>query len=215
MHRVVTRSEGAPEHPQTGRPRDPEVDRAITSAALELLGEVGYSALTIEGVAQKAGVGKTAIYRRFENKSAMVVAAIGELTGPLAVPNTGDAHADAIQFLVTVWLRLVAGSGVTLLGTFMVEANRRPELFDEFRRCVIEPRRRPLREILERGQSVGSVRTDIDIEVMIDLLLGPLLARLVTGGQTDPEAVKVRINALWPVLSPPSELSPPKAVTMI
>lgn len=201
MRRVVTRPEEAAEHQQTGRPRDPEVDRAIMSTVLELLGEVGYSALTIEGVAQKAGVGKTAIYRRFENKSAMVVAAIGGLTGPLPVPNTGDAQADAIQFLTTVWLRLVAGPGVTLLGTFMVEANRRPELFDEFRRCVIEPRRRPLREILERGQSVGSVRKDIDIEVMIDLLLGPLLARLVMGGQADKEAVEVRINALWPVLS--------------
>jgi AcrR family transcriptional regulator len=202
MRRVVTRSEEGLAHRQPGRPRDPEVDRAITSAVLDLLGEVGYSALTIESVAQKAGVGKTAIYRRYENKGAMVVAAIGELTGPLAVPDTGDAQADATRLLTTVWLRLVAGSGVTLLGTFMVEANRHPELFDEFRRCVIEPRRRPLREILERGQSVGRVRTDIDIEVMVDLLIGPLLARLVTGGRADHEAVKARIDALWPALSP-------------
>src|SRR5665811_1395159 len=96
----------------------------------------GYSALTIEGVAQKAGVGKTAIYRRYENKGAMVVAAIGELTGPFPVPDTGDARVDATQLLTMVWLRLVAGPGVTLLGTFMVEANRHPELFDEFRVTV-------------------------------------------------------------------------------
>ncbi|HZK48126.1 MAG TPA: hypothetical protein VFD74_00815, partial [Thermoleophilia bacterium] len=69
--------------------------------------------------------------------------------------------------------------------------------------------------ILERGQSVGRVRTDIDIEVMIDLLIGPLLARLVTGGRADQEAVTARINALWPALSPSSESSSPKAESNI
>ncbi|MHB9150565.1 MAG: TetR/AcrR family transcriptional regulator [Thermoleophilia bacterium] len=184
-----------------GRPRDPNVTQAITASVLELLGEVGYSALTIEGVAQRAGVGKTTIYRRFESKNALVAAAIGSLTGTIVAPDTGDTRTDVIELLSTVWLRLVDGPGLTLMGTFMVEANRNPKLFDEFRRQVIEPRRRPLREALERGQAACQLRADLDIEVALDLLVGPLLAALVTGGRPDEGTVRARVDAVWPALA--------------
>lgn len=181
----------------SGRPRDPSADRAIMSATLQMLGEVGYSALSIEGVASRAGVGKTTIYRRYPSKSAMVVAAVGSLTDIPRSPDTGDTRRDILELLTTVWLRLVRGPGLTLLGTFMVEANRNRELFDEFRRSVIEPRREPIRATLERGQATGQVRRDVDLEVATDLLVGPLLAAMVTGGRADEATVVARIDAVW------------------
>ena len=65
----------------TGRPRSEEAHQAILDATLALLGEVGYSALTVEGVAQRAGVGKATIYRRWSSKLPLVVEAFGALPG--------------------------------------------------------------------------------------------------------------------------------------
>jgi len=171
-------------------------------ATLLLLGEVGYSALSIEAVAAKAGVGKTAIYRRYAGKSALVAAAVGSLTDTLSTPDTGNARRDATELLSSVWLRLVRGPGLTLLGSFIVEANRDRGLFDEFRRSVIEPRREPLRVLLKRGQARGQVRADVDLEVAVDLLIGPLLAALVSGGRADKETVVARVTAVWIALEP-------------
>ncbi|HSS10967.1 MAG TPA: helix-turn-helix domain-containing protein, partial [Acidimicrobiales bacterium] len=63
---------------KVGRPRDPHVDKAILSAALDLLIEDGFPRLSIEGVAARAGVGKAAIYRRWDSKTSLVVDAINE-----------------------------------------------------------------------------------------------------------------------------------------
>ena len=65
----------------TGRPRSEEAHQAILDATLELLIEVGFSALTVEGVAQRAGVGKATIYRRWASKLPLVVEAFGRLPG--------------------------------------------------------------------------------------------------------------------------------------
>ena len=65
-----------------GRPRDPEADRAILEATIEILGEEGYEGLSIEGVAARAGVGKTTIYRRWTSKAELVVAAIQRYKSP-------------------------------------------------------------------------------------------------------------------------------------
>ena len=65
--------------PAAGRPRSEEAHRAILNATLELLVEVGYSALTVEGVAQRAGVGKATIYRRWNSKLLLVIEAYGLL----------------------------------------------------------------------------------------------------------------------------------------
>ena len=64
-----------------GRPRSEEAHQAILDATLELLVEVGFSALTVEGVASRAGVGKATIYRRWASKLPLVVEAFGQLPG--------------------------------------------------------------------------------------------------------------------------------------
>ncbi len=61
-----------------GRPRSPEVRRAILRAAHELLKEGGVSAVTIEGIAARAGVGKPTIYRSWPNAQAVAMAALME-----------------------------------------------------------------------------------------------------------------------------------------
>src|ERR1700694_507257 len=78
-----------------GRPRDPHVDAAIRQATLDLLVEEGFARMSIEGVANRAGVGKAAIYRRWDSKTALVVEAIHDLVKPhLDWPCSDDIRAD-------------------------------------------------------------------------------------------------------------------------
>jgi AcrR family transcriptional regulator len=83
-----------------GRPRDPSRDEAIRAALLRLLGEVGYGALTMDALAQEAGVGKATIYRRWRTKQDLIVDSISELGSVLTVPqDTGSLQEDIRQFM--------------------------------------------------------------------------------------------------------------------
>ena len=83
-----------------GRPRSSEADRAILQTALRLLVEQGYDAMSIEGVASAAGVGKTTIYRRYPSKRELIVAAVSSLADTFSVPTeSGDLRADLLVFL--------------------------------------------------------------------------------------------------------------------
>jgi AcrR family transcriptional regulator len=72
-----------------GRPRDPQVDQAILTATLELLGDDGFDGLSIEAVAARAGVGKTTVYRRWPSKIPLVVDALTAMKAPTvsAIPD--------------------------------------------------------------------------------------------------------------------------------
>ena len=103
--RTTRREEGGSSQPggrsergSAGRPRSEEAHRAILGAAIELLAESGFSALTVEGVAQRAGVGKATIYRRWSSKVPLVVEAFRELP-KLEDPDSGDVESDLVQML--------------------------------------------------------------------------------------------------------------------
>ena len=93
----------APSAPSAGRPRSEEAHRAILEATLSLLVDVGYSGLTVEGVAQRAGVGKATIYRRWPSKLPLVIEAFRQLPG-LEEADTGDL-ATALEQMLKSYLR--------------------------------------------------------------------------------------------------------------
>ena len=77
-----------------GRPRDEGAAQAILTATMELMAEVGFAGVTVDGVAQRAGVGKATIYRRWKSKERLVLDAIGASTEPAPVPDTGSVAGD-------------------------------------------------------------------------------------------------------------------------
>src|SRR5262245_53313353 len=89
--------------PSAGRPRSEEAHRAILDATLALLVEVGYSGLTVEGIAQRAGVGKATIYRRWASKLPLVIEAFGQLPG-FEDADTGDLATD-LDHMLRCYLR--------------------------------------------------------------------------------------------------------------
>ena len=173
---------------QLGRPREPRADRAILAAALGLMAERGLHDLSMDDVARRAGVGKAAIYRRYRSKDELIAAAIAELVSEIEVPDTGSTRDDLLALMrdaVEVYSGAVAASAMPSL----VEAmSRDRELAHAVREGFLAGRRTALQAVLERGVERGDLRPDLDVELTLDVLGGPLFYRLlITGGAIDEE----------------------------
>jgi AcrR family transcriptional regulator len=177
-----------------GRPRDPEVDRALTQAALDLLVDRGFGRTSMDAIAAAAGVGKPAIYRRYQDKAQLVAAAIATQLPHMDLPDLGDTEAE-----LRAAVRGFPADGesyVALIGGLAAEHRHHPELIATFRDRVLGPRRAAVRALIERGQARGDVRTDIDADALLDLLAGPFLARVFAGEDTGP-AWRARAFDIW------------------
>jgi AcrR family transcriptional regulator len=175
---------------------DSTIDEAIAGATLALLARGGFAAMTMEAVAKAAQVSKPAIYRRFPDKPALVVAVIARQLPELDVPETGDTRAE-------LWRAMERGfpddgpSYVRLIGGLIAEEKRHPELIEAFRSHILLPRRALVRSLVERGQERGDIRPDVDPEGAVDALAGPFLARLFAGVDTGSRWRKSAFEAWW------------------
>ena len=163
-----------------GRPRSEEAHQAILDATLELLVEVGFSALTVEGVASRAGVGKATIYRRWPSKLPLVVEAFGRLPG-FEASDTGSVAEDLKQMLrgyIQVFNSTPLASVLPSLAGERAHNPALSELFDP----VSRQRRRPLLSALERGVARGELPQDLDLELAADLVVGPIAVALFFKG---------------------------------
>jgi AcrR family transcriptional regulator len=171
-----------------GRPRSEEAHQSILDATLEMLAEVGYSALTVEGVATRAGVGKATIYRRWSSKLPLIVEAFGQLPG-LEDADTGNLHDDLTQMLRNYLQLFYSTPLAAVLPSLAGERAHNPELSKLFD-PVISGRRQPLVRALERGVARGELPQDLDLELAADLIVGPIAVTLFfKGGRVNPQKV--------------------------
>jgi AcrR family transcriptional regulator len=171
---------------RVGRPRDERADGAILTATLELMSEVGVTELRVDEVARRASVGKATLYRRYPSKDALITAAVRELVSEIAVPDTGSTAAD-IGALMRAAVEVYANPAQGGLMSGLIDAMRRdPELARAVRDGFLARRRALLRVTLERGVKRGDLSSELDYELALDVLGGPLFYRLlVTGGPID------------------------------
>jgi AcrR family transcriptional regulator len=158
-----------------GRPRSERAHEAILEATLDLLVEEGFSRMSIEAVATRAGVGKATIYRRWLSKADLVAEAVACMKGhELRDVDTGNVRDDLVSLWHQAYKRGDSSSGeVTELMVKLMSARaRHPELQEAFVRHVIEPRRRIVANVLRRGIERGEVRADLDVELAMDVLMG-------------------------------------------
>jgi AcrR family transcriptional regulator len=162
-----------------GRPRDPEKDAAILGAAARIIRERGYRGLSMEAVAAKAGVGKQSIYRRCSSKSGLLVDLY--MNGLYEIDyrkNSKFPQAFSNYILDTVARAASPILGKVLLG-LSIEALSSPEARREFVGRIITPRRNTGRQLLLWGIEEGYVRKDIDIEMALDMAVGPVWFNLI------------------------------------
>lgn len=171
---------GAGREARPGRPRDPDVDRAIVTATLKLLADQGYQGMSIEGVAAEAGVGKTTIYRRYASKEELVVAAVSTLRDPsLPFPDTGSLRADITAMMAEI--RDVLDGGLALMGALLVEETRNPDLLELFRERTFRPRRDEAVRIFRRSLDRGEIRQGINPEAAAHAIVGSMFVRRLLG----------------------------------
>jgi len=171
-----------------GRPRSEEAHQAILDATLALLAEVGFSALTVEGVAARAGVGKATIYRRWTSKVPLVVEAFGGLPA-FSDFDTGSLAGD-LKSMLRAYLDLFNKTPLaTVLPALASERAHDPALAELFN-PVLRQRRSPLLAALERARDRGELAADVDLELAADLIVGPIAVRLFfTGRRIQPKMV--------------------------
>jgi AcrR family transcriptional regulator len=174
-----------------GRPREERADQAILSATLELMAAEGARDLRVDDVARRAGVGKATIYRRYRSKDELISAAVRALVSEISIPDTGSTRRDLTELMRNA-VDLYAGSTEAGVMPGLVDAmSRDRELARAVRDGFLAGRRAALRSVLERGVDRGDLRPDLDYELALDVLGGPLFYRLlVTGGPIDERLAK-------------------------
>lgn len=167
--------------PKAGRPRRPETDAAILSATRDLFAELGYDGMSMEAVAARAGVGKATIYRRWSSKDDLIIGAIQEVISGIALPNTGNLRDDLVG-LVTLAVRFMKTSAAGVIFPRMAgEVAGRTPLGLRYVETVLGPRRTMLRELLAGAIKSGDLRSDLEVNLMADTLMGPVILRKILG----------------------------------
>jgi AcrR family transcriptional regulator len=195
-----------------GRPREARADRAIRTAALELIAEHGVHALRMDDVARRAGVGKATIYRRYRSKEELVTAAVGALVSEIEVPDSGSTRDDLLALMREAVALYSDSLAARLLPTVIDEISRNTEFAAVARERFLTGRRQALRAVFDRGVERGDLRGDLDVELALDTLGGPLFYRLlITGGPIDD---RLAVNVVELILrgfapTPPPTKKPP------
>jgi AcrR family transcriptional regulator len=171
------------EAPQRGRPRSERARKAILEAASELLLARGLSAVSMDAVAERAGVSKATIYRWWPTKETLALDALyTEWAAARPHPrDTGSLRGDLLS-LLRPWARLASSRPYgRVVAALLTEAQTDPAFAAEYRERFVEPRRQQAREIFRRAIERGEIPADTKVEVALDLLYGPLYHRLLHG----------------------------------
>jgi AcrR family transcriptional regulator len=167
-----------------GRPRDARADLAILESTLESFIDDGFRGMSMDGIAARAGVGKATIYRRWSSKEELLVDAISSLGDLFTPADTGSVKDDLVSTFFEVMKKTERSKSGRCMHRMLGEMRDNPALLNIYRQQVLEPRRRVVREILTRGIDRGELNPDIDIEVAIDMMVGPIVFRKMTGALT-------------------------------
>ncbi|MFI5991004.1 TetR/AcrR family transcriptional regulator [Streptomyces sp. NPDC051362] len=181
--------------PNRGRPRSEAVEHAIIEGVMKLLEEgVPLADISIERLARTVGVGKATIYRRWSGKDELFVDVMraAEPRDP-ELPGV-SMRDDLVVLLESLRRRGLVSRSSAILHNVHAQMKSSPKLWAAYDATVIAPRRQIGYEVLRRGQENGELRADVDIELLNDMFVGPMLVRTVMRPDTDlPEGLAEQV----------------------
>jgi AcrR family transcriptional regulator len=162
-----------------GRPRSESIRVAILRTTLKLLGENGFSDLTIADVAARASVGKATVYRWWPDKAALIADAFSRSATPeLHFPDTGSVYTDMSQQMCQL-IRIFRSPRGRIVSAILGGGQSDRGLITAFRERFLKPRRAEAYATLRRGILRGELRHDIDMDLLLDSLYGPIYMRFL------------------------------------
>jgi AcrR family transcriptional regulator len=178
-----------------GRPRDAGVEQRVLQAAMTELRRGGYDGLSVDRVAEQAGVAKTTLYRRWPSKAELVVALIAHIREEVPFEPSDDPRHDLTE-LVTAIAATLTATPTTLIADLAAAAAREPRVGESVR-ALWADRHRAVTAVVATAQEAGVVLNHVSPEVLVDQLVGPLYYRLlVTGEPLSPAYAKTLVRSV-------------------
>lgn len=166
-----------------GRPRNVETQKSILSASYDLLLENGLGTVTVEKIAERAGVSKATIYKWWTNKADVVMDGfLAAAEARLPVPDTGSVLNDILIHATSLTRFLTSREG-EIIKELIGEGQLDARLAEAYRTRYFHPRRLEAKQLLERGVQRGELRENLDLALSIDLIYGPIFYRLLVIGE--------------------------------
>jgi AcrR family transcriptional regulator len=181
---------------RSGHRRSERARQAILNAADDLLVEVGYAGVTIEGIAARAGVGKQTIYRWWSSKADVLMDNFSaDARSELALPDLGSVRSDLLAYLRQLAVFLTEAPAGAVLKALVGQAQHDRSMAAAFRGSQLAEHRERERTLLVRGIARGELPADLDVDTALAELLGPVYYRvLVTGEPVDPAFTDSLVN---------------------
>ncbi|MGB8504771.1 TetR/AcrR family transcriptional regulator [Mycobacterium sp.] len=165
-----------------GRPRNPRIDGAVLDATVELLGQTGYAALSVDAIARRAGTSKPAIYRRWPSKAHLVHEAVFPMNRETELPDTGTLAGDVREMVRRAMAVLTAPAARAaipgLVGEMAADLTLHAKLLKRFGDILS----RGLTERLNDAAARGEVRPDVTAADLSEALAGITFMALLTRG---------------------------------
>ncbi len=156
---------------------------AVLAATVTELTETGYAALTVDAVAQRAGVHKTTIYRNWKTSDGLVADALTcHFATDIPIPDTGSVESDLRALARSLVATMTTHAGRALLTTVLSDAVRTPQLA-EIKRALFEDRFRRAEPVVTRAVERGELPTETDPAELLKALVAPIYFRLVFTGE--------------------------------
>jgi AcrR family transcriptional regulator len=191
--------EACDDAPRRGRPRSKEFDESILAATLELAGEVGIKGMSMDELAQRAGVSKATIYRRWPSKEILVLQALQSAMRPLDDVDTGAMVDDLRLCLGQMIARMSKKDRMNDVLPHLIEMATHDATLRTAVDDYVQNRRVPVRQVIERAIARGELAADTDIDTLVDALIGPIVyRRLLSGGVLDADFLDRLIELVLP-----------------
>lgn len=179
-----------------GRPPDLAKREAVLIAAREVLAEVGYTGMTIDAVAQRAGSNRVLIYRVWDTKLALATDALFGSSGEFDVPDTGSLEADLRDLVAQQVERMSGPAYVKGVPGLTVELLGDPELYRWMHARFVQPSEDGFRTILDRARERGEVTAEIDPRVLTRVVSGAITSLAQTGRHSAAETTEILLRTL-------------------
>ena len=185
------------------RTRSASAHQKVLKAVRELVAEHGIEGASMDAVARESGVSKATIYKHWADKEALLLEMLADASGLHSRPkfDSGDTRADMIALLS---YRPPENDSVRerILSHIVAYSARNRAFGLTWRKMVMDPAMRDLRNLIERGISKGELKPDLNLELALGLLLGPMLYwHIFQKGQDPPTDLRPRaagvVDAFW------------------